>query len=218
MSTETIVSFPLSSRPVAPADAALVAGLRAGSGPAFATLVSTYRPRVYAIAHRFTHHHHDAEDIVQEVFFRAFRAAPRFRGDCALSTWLYAITLNVARNRHKYWRRRGRELTISLDTPSHPDTQSALQQAVDPAPGAAEASECHDFAAHVQQGLARLRPRDRQILHLRNVEHADYLTIARPLGVAIGTVKSRIARARQRLHTVVYAHLHTDAALLRRAS
>ncbi len=211
MKTGNIVSHP---RPDA-GDFALVAGLRLGSSQALEELIFAYRPRVYAVAFRFTRNHHDAEDIVQEVFLRAFRTAPRFRGDCALGTWLYAIALNAARNRYRYWRRRQRDTTISLDTPLHPETQAVLQQAAVEGTSGAAQTERNDFIEQIQKGMARLSARDRQILHLRNVEYAGYSEIAGILGVTLGTVKSRIARARARLHAFVYARIETDAALLR---
>lgn len=213
MKTENIVSQP------APADGdfALIDGIRAGSAQALVELIAAYRPRVYTVALGFTKNHHDAEDIVQEVFLRAYRAAPRFRGDSAVGTWLYAITANLSRNRYWYWRRRKRDVTISLDTPLDPETQTVLQEAAVAGEDVAADSEQNDFLEEVRKGMARLPARDRQILQLRNVEHADYETIARRLGVALGTVKSRIARARERLRTFVYARVEADAARLRRA-
>jgi len=147
-------------------DFALVQGLRTGSLRAIEELIFAYRPRVYAIALRFTRNHHDAEEVVQEVFLRAFRAAPRFRGDCALGTWLYAIATNAGRNRYRYWRRRGRDTTISLDTPLHPETQAALQQAAVDGPSGAAEAEQNDFLEQIQWGMARLSARERRILHM----------------------------------------------------
>lgn len=163
-------------------------------------LIDIYRPRLYAFAYRLTGNHHDAEDIVQETFLRAFRGAMEFRGEAALSSWLYVIARNIARNRYRYWLRRKGDVTVSLDAPAdgHDDARRG-------AVVADERSECeqHEIERCIAASIESLPQSDRIILQMRTRDHASYLDIGRSLGVGIGTVKSRLARARARLRASV---------------
>jgi RNA polymerase sigma-70 factor, ECF subfamily len=192
----------------------LVNGLRAGSAEALKEAMSIYRPRIYALAFRLTRNHHDAEEIVQETFLNAFRGARQFRHEASLGSWLHTIATNIARNRYHYWRRRKRDATFSLDATSQGEFHAAFldAMAVEASTAASEA-ERSDFVDQVERGMARLSERDRQILLLRNGQHAPYAEITRTLGIAMGTVKSRIARARGRLR----AFVNDEIAILRQA-
>ena len=200
--------------PENPAEDEFVGGLRAGSPQVLQEVMAVYRPRLHAQALRLSGNHHDAEEIVQEAFVRAFRAAPRFRREASLGTWLHTITTNLARNRYHYWRRRQRHATISLDATAPGEDRPALLEAiaVDAATAAGEAEQ-NDLVQRIERGMARLAPRDRQVLLLRNGQHASYAETARALGITMGTVKSRIARARERLRVFV----KDDTAMLRKA-
>ena len=185
-------------------DGDLVDGLRTDSRQAWVEIMSVYRPKVHATALRFTRNHHDAEDITQETFLRAFRAAPRFRGESSLGTWLTAIAANLARNRYWYWRRRKRDETVSLDGPAQYTGAVTLGDTLaSEDPGAAAQSERDDLLKQLEEGMAALPVRDRRILALRDRQHATYDEIARSLVIPMGTVKSRIARAREHLREVV---------------
>ncbi len=181
--------------------------------------MAVYQPRIYAQALRSTRNHHEAEEIVQETFLQAYRAAANFRGESSLATWLYAIAGNLARHRYWYWRRRHRHETLSLDQPLHPDRAVLVRAAlVGEGPTAIEESEQNDLIEQIARGMARLPEGDRRILVLRNVQHSAYSEIARTLGVALGTVKSRLARARERLRALVQTELGAESPLLRKAS
>jgi RNA polymerase sigma-70 factor (ECF subfamily) len=200
-------------------DGEVVDGLRAGSAQALEQIMAVHRPRIYARALRLTRNHHEAEEIVQETFLRAYRAAPNFRGESSLSTWLHAIAGNLARNRYWYWQRRKRHETVSLDQPLLPGSEGLVRDAiVVEGQTAIEESEQNDLIEQIGRGMERLSERDRRILVLRNVQHAAYTEIARTLGLAIGTVKSRLARARERLRTLVQSELGDESPLMRKAS
>lgn len=189
-------------------EAAIVAGLRAGSAQALAQIMTLYRPRLHALAFRYTRNHHEAEDIVQEAFVRAYHAGPRFRGDSSLATWLHIITLNLARNRYGFWRRRRRHEAVSLDQPLDPQADRTVLEAL--AVGSSSApveSDHNDLAEQISKGMARLSEQDRRILTMRTVQHAAYTEISRVLGIALGTVKSRLARARGRLRALIEAEV-----------
>lgn len=197
---------------------AIVAGLRSGSGQALEQIVATYRPRLHALALRFTRNHHDAEDIVQDAFLRAFRAAPEFRGDSSLGTWLHSIVTNLARNRYWYWQRRKKHETVSLDAPVNGANKLALGEVLAREDATtSEQVEQFDLADQIGQGMARLSERDRRILELRNIRNATYTEIASALEIELGTVKSRIFRARDRLRTIVNDRFGGDSGVMRKA-
>ena len=184
-------------------DAELAARFRLGT-PAFqgASLVH-YRPHLYAFAFRLTRNHHDAEDLVQETLLRAFRAAARFRGEATLGTWLHTIARNLAYNRYWHWRRRKGDATVSLDSPGAEGDANAWQKAI--AVDERATAEEQELERCVAEAIDRLPERHRTILDLRIRQHASYEEIARSLGVGLGTVKSRLARARERLRAYVEA-------------
>jgi RNA polymerase sigma-70 factor (ECF subfamily) len=146
------------------------------------------------------HNHADAEEITQDTFLRAHRNLPRFRGESSLATWLHRIAVNLARNRYWYFFRRRRHATLSLDCPIGEDGDSTLAElfAVD-APNPAQEASREEFSALVADCMAKLDAPHREILALRNLQNQSYEEIAQKLGINPGTVKSRIARARERL-------------------
>src|SRR5207244_4757624 len=97
------------------AEGQFLARLRRGEGAAFERLVAEHTGDVYALLYRLTADPEEARDLSQETFLRAFQSISRFRGDANLKTWIYRIAVNQARNRWRWWRRRKREVTVSLD-------------------------------------------------------------------------------------------------------
>lgn len=168
---------------------------RAGSGDqdAFGLLVERYQNKVYHQALRMVSNPEDAWDVAQEAFFKAWQGLPRFQGESAFSTWLYRLTNNAAIDllrREK--RHRGGQ---SLDDEALP-LASLL---ADPAPTPQQQLEQKELLSAVEEGLARLSEEHRQVLVLREVNGLSYEEIARALELSVGTVKSRIARARTAL-------------------
>jgi RNA polymerase sigma-70 factor (ECF subfamily) len=195
-------------------DDELVDGLRTRSTQAWAEIMTVYRPRVYAAALRLTRNHHDAEDIAQETFLRAVRGASRFRAESSLGTWLVAIANNLSRNHDWYWRRRKRDKSLSIDGPVH-DAEAATvgDTLASEDPIASAQTERNDLLNQLERGMARLSERDRRILALRDRHHASYDEIARALVIPLGTVKSRIGRARERLLATVREMIAADVAM-----
>lgn len=153
---------------------------------AFQELVVRYRHRVFAVCFRVLHDHADAEDATQETFVKLARGADGFRGDSKLSTWLYRVARNVCTDRIRYEARR----------PSTPVDDIAT---VGPEPSVADVSEAHAAATVVGAALARLDERSRQLLLLVAVDGLSYAEAAEAVGLPIGTVKSRVSRARVQL-------------------
>jgi len=187
-------------------DAALVGRFKAGDDTAFIEIMARYRARMRSVAFGMLKNHADAEEIAQDTFVRAHRGLANFRGDASLATWLHRIALNLARNRYWYFFRRRRHATVSLDgswSDDNPATFSDLV-AADTA-GPAREAIASDFAERVAVCMAQLGAGPREILRLRNSQNHSYGEIARELGVSIGTVKSRLARAREKLRVLLTA-------------
>ncbi|MBZ5526161.1 MAG: sigma-70 family RNA polymerase sigma factor, partial [Acidobacteriia bacterium] len=185
-------------------DACLVRRFLAGDESAFTEIVNRYRGRIYGLTLNLLRNASDAEEITQDAFIRAYRGLGRFRGDSSLSTWLYRIALNLARNRYWYFFRRRRHNWVSLERPLGDDSQATFADMVaaqdhDPA----QETVASEFSALVAACMERLDHKHREILTMRNVLDLSYEQIAQSLGINVGTVKSRIARARENLRTLL---------------
>ena len=185
-------------------DAELVRRFNGGDESAFVEIMSRYREKTFAITRGLLRNHADAEEITQDTFVRAHRGLARFRGDSSLATWLHRIAVNLARNRYWYYFRRRQHATLSLDCPLSDDSAATftdLVAAEDPDP--ARAAATGEFSSLIHACMERLPPPHREILTLRNILHRSYEEIATSLGVTVGTVKSRIARARENVRTLL---------------
>jgi RNA polymerase sigma-70 factor (ECF subfamily) len=181
-------------------DAERVRRFNDGDESAFVEIVTRYRGRMFSIAFSLLRNRADAEEIVQDTFIRAYRGLARFRGDAALSTWLYRIALNLSRNRYKYLFRRRQHTTRSFDSEFSDDNRTTLANLVAcDAPGPVQEAEIDEFSGVVAACMKRLSPGRREALMQRNSLSCSYDEIAATLGINIGTVKSRIARARENL-------------------
>ena len=176
-------------------EAALVERCTAGDEDACADLVATHQRMVYSLALHLLGDRDEALDLSQEVFLRVFRTLSSFRGQSALRTWIYRIVVNQARNRQRWWRRRHRSEQVSLD--QHVQQYGDMQATGDVLPDRLLASK--ETADRIWQALSRLPFDQRTALILREVDGLRYEEIAFSLGVAVGTVKSRLTRARQAL-------------------
>jgi RNA polymerase sigma-70 factor (ECF subfamily) len=174
--------------------------LRRGEAAAFERLVAEHSGDVYALLYRLTSDAEEARDLTQETFLRAFQSVNRFRGDANLKTWIYRIAVNQARNRWRWWRRRKRDVTVSLDATDdrHEQPLGATlrnDDAVDPE----EETLAHEREGQLRDALLGLRQSYREAVILRDVEGFSYEEIAETLEISIGTVKSRISRGRLEL-------------------
>jgi RNA polymerase sigma-70 factor (ECF subfamily) len=181
-------------------DPELVRRFVGGEEAAFVEIMHRYQSKIFAVAHSLLHNHADAEEITQDTFIRAHRNLPRFRGDSSLATWLHRIALNLARNRYWYFFRRRRHATLSLDCPIGEDGDAVLADLFSAeSPDPAQESTREEFSNLVSACMGKLDAPHRDILVLRNLQNLSYDEIALKLGINPGTVKSRIARARERL-------------------
>ena len=174
--------------------------LRRGDALAYERLVAEHSGDVYALLFRLTNDCEEARDLTQETFLRAFQSIDRFRGDASLKTWIYRIGINQARNRWRWWRRRKRDVTVSLDaTDDQNDTPLAASLPNDNALNPEQETLAREREAQLRHALLGLRSAFREAVVLRDVEGFSYEEIAEMLQISIGTVKSRIARGRLEL-------------------
>lgn len=178
-------------------EAAIVRKVLGGDANAFETLVLEYEKNVYNIALRMTGNSEDAADMTQEAFIKAYNSLQSFRGDSKFSVWLYRIVSNVCLD---FLRSKNRRPTVSLSVEDDDGEDTQLD--------VADESQSPELLLDrkltrdsVRRGLDSLPPDYRQILLLREIQGLSYDEIAQTLSLEVGTVKSRIFRARKRLCT-----------------
>lgn len=205
----------LATNGIALDDATLVSRFQNGDDNAFAQIVSLHRGRIYGYVRKMLRDETDAEEVTQDTFVRAYRNLAKFRGDSSLLTWLHRIATNLARNRYWYFFRRRRQDTFSLDAPlgDNPDV-CPMDTMVSEAPDPCQQSTRDEFIKKIQTCLSRIDPIFREALEMRAGKDLCYREIAKLTGAPVGTVKSRIARARRELR----AHLSEEIPELRDAT
>ena len=184
------------SRPGADEDHKAVSACQKGNADAFQVIVEKYQKRMLNMAYRMTGDYEEACEVVQEAFLSAYRTIKTFRGEATFSTWLYAITMNHARNRLKQMTSRARHEESTLDDPietqdgsytAEPESREAL---------ALEQLEKKEVQQKVQECISSLDKEYREVLILRDIQGFSYEEISDILKLPDGTVKSRLFRAR----------------------
>ena len=181
-------------------EAQFIERLKRGDASAFETLVNERSGEIYGLLYRLTESSEEARDLTQETFLRAFQSIAHFRGDSDLRTWMYRIAINQARNRWRWWRRRRRDVTVSIDAPQ-PNGQASLAATLRSDNGGNPERDAlaHERERALRQALSSLKRVYREAVVLRDIEGFSYDEIAVALDISVGTVKSRLARGRQEL-------------------
>lgn len=182
---------------VASADEPLVERAKRGDMSAFELLVDRYERRVYNLAYRLMGNHEDASDTAQEAFIRVFQSLPEFRGDASFSTWLTKITTNLCLDELR--RRKRQQAQTSLDEPYETEDGEVGRQVAAEGDGPERSLERKELQLVVQQGIQSLSEEYRSVVVLRDMQGLSYVEIADITGLSLGTVKSRLNRARQQL-------------------
>jgi RNA polymerase sigma-70 factor, ECF subfamily len=187
-----------------PIEARFIERLRARDERAFNDLVKKYERRVFGLLLRLIGRRDEAEDLAQEVFVQVFKAIGGFRGEAKLSTWIFRIAVNLSKNRTKYLARRRIDSQDHFDgvadeVPLHGAKDATIAVIARPD----ELLSGIELEAIVENSIAALEPEFREVLILRDVEDMTYEEIAEITGLADGTVKSRIHRARIQLKEAV---------------
>ena len=187
---------------------ALVHRCRRGDKEAFAQLMRLYERQIYNYTCRMLGSADEAEDLTQDIFVAAFRGMPGFRGEAKFSTWLYRIALNQTRNRVKYLsRRRGFAKRSRAAGPDNNYTVEYSESIADSGPSPEQWTMAKDLASRVEKCLNQLGHEARQILVLRDVQGFSYVELSEMLSLNLGTVKSRLHRARTALQDCLARHV-----------
>ncbi|NLE38678.1 MAG: sigma-70 family RNA polymerase sigma factor [Pirellulaceae bacterium] len=182
-------------------DTQLIEATLRGDSSAFGQLVRKHQDRLYNTLVHVTGHREDARDLTQEAFVQAFVKLDTFRRSSTFYTWLYRIALNRAASYY-----RGKKPTTSLDRAR----ADRGDEPVESKPGPGNRLEVEESRNQVRAALARLSEEHRNILVLREIEGCDYETIAAVLDVPVGTVRSRLYRARMQMHHQLKEVFTTD--------
>ena len=178
-------------------EAKFIERLKRGDAGAFHTLVTERSGEIYGLLYRLTENSEEARDLTQETFLRAFQNIGSFRGDADLRTWIYRIAINQARNRWRWWRRRRRDSTVSLDAiDGHRQLSASLAEHSN---NPEQEALAHERQKALRIALQKLGQAYRETVILRDIEGFTYEEIAATLEISVGTVKSRLARGRQEL-------------------
>ena len=189
---------PVDSRPAT--ETQFIERLKCGDAAAFELLVNERSGEIYGLLYRLTENSEEARDLTQETFLRAFQSIDHFRGDSDLKTWIYRIAINQARNRWRWWRRRRRDSTVSIDSADvngRPTLVATLR--ADSSSDPEQETLAHEREHALTTALGGLRRIYKEAVVLRDIEGFSYEEIAATLEISVGTVKSRLARGRQEL-------------------
>jgi len=163
---------------------------------AFEELIARYERKVFAIAYRFMGNREDASDLAQEAFLKAFQSIQKFRGDASFSTWIYRIVSNVCKDE---LRKQKRSVQTSLDEEVWLEEGPVTKQIKDDKPTPEQVYEQTELKDYLQNLINNLNPEYRMVVILRDIQGYSYEEIAEILGCSLGTVKSRLNRARKAL-------------------
>jgi RNA polymerase sigma-70 factor (ECF subfamily) len=186
-------------------EASFVLRLQANEDAAYDELVRTYHGSIFHVAYRMLGDSAEASDVAQDIFLKVFRNIGGFKGEAALKTWIFRIAFSEILNRLRWWKRRFRFSTVSLDDDSNGNGNGYYISDSGPTPE--QILQAKEQEAAIQQALSKLSGDHRSIVVLRDIEGFSYTEIADVLGISIGTVKSRLARARADLKKSLMRYL-----------
>jgi len=181
----------------APSDDELVRRVKEGERKAFDLLMERYERRITAVSYQMLGSSEEAKDLAQEAFLRIWRGIPNFRGEASFLSWAYQITMNLARHRRRWYARHRVSKTISLDAPIKEGEEDPVSERIaDPGPDPRQKAASSDELASLQQAVGELPLPFKSVLVLRDIQGLAYEEVAKVFGEQIGTIKSRLHRAR----------------------
>ena len=184
-------------------EAALIERCQHGDSTAFDQLILRHQQEVFAVALRMLGDRDEAQDVAQDVFVRAYRGLGSFRQEAKLSTWLVSITMNLCRNRRRWWARRRRVIVASLDEPIEGEEGAREHEVADPSPTPSDTAQARERQRYLLAALQSLEEAARTVVVLRDIQGHSYEEIAQILRCEVGTVKSRLNRARLKLRALL---------------
>ncbi len=185
----------------------LIRKLRERDEKAFREIVERYRDTIYNLTYRMLGNREEAEDVSQEVFITVFKSIESFRGDSKFSTWLYRIAVNHCKNRIKYLSRRHDRDQSEYDEEVEGDQAAGAATAPTPIPRPDKQLEGVELEQIMQRCIAALDEEQRLVVVLRDVEDLSYEEICAITSLPVGTVKSRLHRARLALKKMMLEHM-----------
>ncbi|MEM8593584.1 MAG: RNA polymerase sigma factor RpoE [Pseudomonadota bacterium] len=180
-------------------DQQLVERVQKGDNRAFDVLVLKYQHKIISLVMRFVHDHAEAQDITQEAFIKAYRALPKFRGDSQFYTWLYRIAINTAKNHLVSRKRKIQSSGIDVEEGQYFEGADKLRDTSNPE----SLMQRDDLERQLKEVLKQLPDELRTALTLREFNGLSYEDIADVMDCPVGTVRSRIFRAREALEKVI---------------
>ncbi len=189
-------------------DQQLVERVQAGDKRAFDLLVLKYQPKILGLVSRYVHDSHEVQDVTQEAFIKAYRALPRFRGDSAFYTWLYRIAINTAKNHLVSRGRRPPGSDIEVADAEHYENGGALRDMENPE----NMLFSRELGEVVHRAISDLPDDLRSAVTLREFDGLSYEEIAEIMDCPVGTVRSRIFRAREAIDKRVRAQVDGENA------
>ena len=187
-------------------DAEIIGRVLAGDTDAFETIVKKYEKMIYSLAMSKTNNREDAQDISQECFLRAYKMLAGYRTDSAFSTWIYRICQNLIVD---FYRKERKTKTVSLSaTDEYGEPQ--IKELQDFAPDPSEELIRAEKIEKIRKAIGALPEELREIITLRDLNNTSYARISEMLGLEIGTVKSRLNRARDKLKNYILQNFDPD--------
>jgi RNA polymerase sigma-70 factor (ECF subfamily) len=166
-----------------------------GDTIAFEQLVIQYQNKIYALSYRYMGNEEDAYDMTQEAFLKAYRSLRTFKGDSSFGTWMYRVATNVCLDELR--RRKRRIISLSLDEPLATNDGDELEKEIpDKSLTPDIIYEQKEFSDYIQNLLNEMKPEHKSVIILRDIMELSYEEIAGVLNCSLGTVKSRLSRAR----------------------
>jgi RNA polymerase sigma-70 factor (ECF subfamily) len=192
-------------------DLELVRKTKGGDRKAYEELVLRHQRRAFNVAYRILGDYDEALDITQDAFIQAYRSIAGFREESRFSYWLLTIAVNLCRNRLRQWKRRARNRTTSIDEPIRCEDSEVRMEIPDPAPSALDNVTARQRSVLIREEMMTLEEEFRTVLVLRELQEMSYEEIGTVLGIAAGTVKSRLHRGRGELRDRVRKRLAPPA-------
>jgi RNA polymerase sigma-70 factor (ECF subfamily) len=180
-------------------DAILIRAFRDGDKAAFDKLVLKHKDRVFNLCYRLLGDYEEANDSAQETFIKIYGSLKKFRFESAFSTWLYRIAVNTCKNKLKSKAFRQKRKMIPMDNPVSGNRNQPSREIQDESQSPAMELEKKERMRAIQEAINALPPEQREVVTLRDIEGFSYGEVAEITGFNLGTVKSRLARARQDL-------------------
>ena len=184
-------------------DVQLVKAVQAGDMTAFDGLVQQHKDRLFNLVYRFLGDYQEADECAQEVFIKVFKSINSFRFESTFSTWLYRIAVNTCKNKLKSSGYRWKKRTVSIENPEGPKGGNPLPEIANGAPSPMATLETKERWMRVQQAVNALPEEQNTVVVLRDIQGLSYQEISDITGLNLGTVKSKLARARLALRNML---------------